>query len=163
MLGLLHEYLRRSDELSEPLSLLDVGCGTGYAREALVKADLGHLLYTPSDFVERDLEGFVELDVTDPLSFASPGHYDIAYIGGVLEYVSEPLGALNGLRMIADRIILGYTADRRPKAGSGTYKSWLTTDELADYFAGSGGSRRIGDLWVGDGKEPLTVHYAEWL
>jgi hypothetical protein len=113
MLGLLKGYLGK--EAEKPLYFLELGCGSMETEKLLPKYGLGHFLYLPSDCYRRDARTLV-VDLDDPCFLDSsapsgPLQTDIAFLGGVLEYLQRPGDVLRRLAGCARFLFFSYCPD----------------------------------------------------
>ncbi len=132
MVALLARYLGARGESTRPLRILELGCGAMAAERALARHGLGHCSYLPADCFARDARTLV-IDLDDLAAVRALPAVDVLFVGGVLEYLSDPVAVLRALARRARYLFFSYcplTPEQTPAARKG-WKNHLTAAEVA--------------------------------
>jgi 2-polyprenyl-3-methyl-5-hydroxy-6-metoxy-1,4-benzoquinol methylase len=131
MVALLARYLHERGEGERALSILELGCGAMAAERALARHGLGHCRYLPADCFARDARTLV-IDLEERVAVRALPAVDVLFVGGVLEYLSDPVGVLRELARHARYLFFSYcprTAAQTPAERKG-WKNHLTPAEV---------------------------------
>ncbi len=145
MVALLKRYLAERGEDRRPLRLLELGCGAMAAERSLARHGLDRVEYVPADCFPRDPRTVViDLDRCEDLEQLPRA--DVGLLGGVLEYLADPIGVLRALAARCRYLFFSYcprTSDQSPAARKG-WKNHFTGEEM-ERIAESLGERAIVD------------------
>ncbi len=132
MVALLARYLGERGERERPLGILELGCGAMAVERALARHGLGHCRYQPADCFARDARTLV-IDLDDLAAVRALPAMDVIFVGGVLEYLVDPVAVLRELARRCRYLYFSYcprSAAQTPADRKG-WKNHFTSAEVA--------------------------------
>jgi hypothetical protein len=118
-------------------TLIEFGCGVGFLQECLPET----IKYTGSDMVGRTPDTLV-MDINLQPYYHHHDHYDVAFLSGVMEYVSHKKvpAFIDYLNEISDVVIVSYSDMAYDKTVSKKegWANWYNQNQMIRLFTGRG-------------------------